>query len=466
MPEDSSDKPAELIPLEYRAPSATPSRARCRSCGVESPLRKLFYWRRTRFNTGWDFFCPACIQKERDFFALLPLGLALFILILLGPFWYRYLITSNHPSHWDGSFLANCCMLVIFLHLSIIPHELGHAAGALLVRMEVWCICFGRGFLLGKWHIGGIAIELRSIPRVGSVQGATLEIPCLRWRALVKTAAGPLANLALAFALVTIAGGLNRLNNFEVLHETSPFLAFALANVIVMMHSLFGNSLRTADGLVLSDGRQILALLFSPLLPPQTQRLQYYQQRAQRLIFDHSNPAALEVVRKGLAEFPSDPTLKLQLPIAQMCARDYEGSRTSLAALLLEFTEQDLTRAGLTNSLAWADLILDHPEFLNEADAASAEAYLLLPWNAAIQSTRGSVLIERGNLPAGIKLLEQSLRGVQSYADQAAVLCGLAVAESRLGNPAMAKSHLSKAQRLDPNCELLPRARGEVLKNA
>jgi predicted Zn-dependent protease len=233
----------------------------------------------------------------------------------------------------------------------------------------------------------------------------------------------------------------------------------------LIVTGLWSRDVTTALGSSPSDGRQLFRLLFKPLPEPQVRRQLYFQTRANWNFDLDQTEEMVAVLDEGLQEFPSDKVLRGAKATGQVGLGQYEAARETLLTLLAEHADKDAHRAMLDNNLAWTDLMSERAEWLPEADVASAEAYALLPWVPAIQSTRGLLLVETGRIDEGIRLLKRALAGAERRVSKASTLCSLAVAECYRGNAQTAQLLAARARRCSPRCEVLPRIE-KLLANA
>src|SRR5262249_53265896 len=111
--------------------------------------------------------------------------------------------------------------------------------------------------------------------------------------------------------------------------------------------------------------------------------------------------------------------------------------------------------------IGWASLMLDE---LEEADLQSSRAFEELGWMRALQGTRGAVLVARGQLESGLKLLCDALARPEQLHPLARPTSEGAMARPlwRLGVSEDAQMHLAAARQAFPTCPLLPRAEREL----
>jgi hypothetical protein len=420
---------------------------RCEGCGAESPLKSLFS-RRQRFSgRGHNMLCPGCVSRRRE--NAFRNSFAIWLIAGIG----SLLAAHGKGFRWP----TNLLLLVVFEYISIIPHELAHAAAALLARMEVFQISFGTGRRWAHAIVGGTLIEARVIPVCGAVSSSSLDLRNWRFRRFLVVAAGPMANLALCAGAVLMGGGWPQIVQIDWSEHLAPWLMLAVANAILVLSSF---RRRTGIRGVRSDGVQLFGLLFRPLTPVNQQRTNYMRAKAAALLAARSYQQLDALISQFRDELPPAELAKWRSVVDSELG-DIDAARSRALQTLEQHPQPGLDRAMWLNLIAWNDLVTGNSELLSEAERFSAEAHSLLPWSAAVQSTRGWALVECGNLEAGIPLLRQSLTGVVYKHDRATVLCTLAIAEIRRGRQSRAAQLIRKATQLDSQCALLDRARAQ-----
>lgn len=422
---------------------------KCEGCGVESPLESLFVRGRKFVGRGHFNLCPVCITRQRTL--ELRTVFALFLIVIAFD-----LVVARRDG---GAFPINLILLVAFEYLSIIPHELAHAAASWLMRMEVFQITFGIGRRWAHAIVDGTLIEARMIPICGAVSSSSLDPRLWRLRRLVIVAAGPIANLVICLGAVWMAGGWPRIAQLRWIDHLAPWLMLAITNAILVL----ANLLRWGTGIqgIYSDGVQLFNLLFRPLPSIGQRRVTYIRARAAALSAARSYQQLDSLVSRFGSELPRSELAHWR-SIVDLEGGNFHAAKTHAVQALDQYLSPSFHRAIGLNTIAWTDLLTGQSELVPEAERFSAEAYALLPWVAGVQSTRGWALVESGDVDAGMSLLLQSLRGVAYNHDRASVLCTLAIAEARRGRPNRASQLCRKARRLDQNCTLLDRAEGEL----
>ena len=119
-------------------------------------------------------------------------------------------------------------------------------------------------------------------------------------------------------------------------------------------------------------------------------------------------------------------------------------------------------RAHLWNNIAWMDLMLADPTLLEEAERFSRQALGELPWLSYVRGTRGSVLIELGQIDEGVQHVEAAFRENYMGSLKALNACYLAIAFIRRGDFTKALDYIDEAKKRDPKCPLLERAAKEL----
>lgn len=421
----------------------------CEGCGVESQLQSLFVRSRKFVGGGYVNLCPVCVTRQRTLELRTVFTLFLIVIAL------DLVLVRRH----GDAFPINLILLVAFEYLSIIPHELAHAAASWLMRMEVFQITFGIGRRWAHAVVGGTLVEARAIPVCGAVSSSSLNPRFWRLRRGMIVAAGPVANLVICLVGAWMAGGWPRIAELKWIDHLAPWLMLAMANAILVLANLLGRG--TGIQGIRSDGVQLFNLLFRPLPSVDQRRAVYVRAKAVALWAARAYRQLESLLLHCGQAFPPDELAQWQSAV-DLELEDFEASRAGAMRILESHPEPSPQRAMALNFIAWNDLVAAKSELLPEIEQFSAEAYSLLPWSAAVQSTRGWALVERGDVDAGISLLLQSLRGAAYNHDRASVLCTLAIAEARRGRLKRASHFRRKAKRLDKNCMLLDRADGEL----
>ena len=431
---------------------------RCDHCGLESTLDSAFVRTRRSFRRGLYTFCPACARRPEEIVQRLTL---LATTIVLAGAAVIGLLNRRALDREPFAFLVNTYLVSLFMYLSIVPHELGHARGARLAGLRVFQITIGIGRRLLEFSVHDTRVEVRLVPLVGYVLAARPDNAGWRWRTFFFIVMGPASNAALfTVALLRIVPG-DLLPYDHVLSSVLPWHALAAANVWLLILSLYPHSVATPIGPCPSDGRNLLHALAGPVPTAAATRARYHTLAAISAIASRRYPDAIRMCEQGLSESPEQLDLTALRAGAEIVLRRYEAARGHLLDVLSRFDGPREGRTMLQNNLAWTCLMCDPPR-LDEADAASREAIEALPWNVYCQGTRGNVLVEMGLLAEAEPLLRRAVTASESPEQRASNLCGLALLSLRRGDASEARRLLRTAERDDPLSELLPRVRAAL----
>jgi tetratricopeptide (TPR) repeat protein len=180
---------------------------------------------------------------------------------------------------------------------------------------------------------------------------------------------------------------------------------------------------------------------------------------AMESLSQHRDETAREWIPKGLALYPNNLGLLNVSGILAIRENDFALAREIFCRLLERKETKGLHRYLILNNIAYVDALMGTPELLDEAEKYSLEALRGIAWLPNMVGTRGTVLVERGDLEQGIPLLEKAMNDSEDIASKAENACILAIAESRRAKADRARSFLNLAEKLNPQCHLLPRVR-------
>jgi hypothetical protein len=417
---------------------------KCDSCGIESPLEKAFRPVVRVFQKPLRY-CPACVEQRarrlnrNTMLIALPVTVVGLVLAPLR----------------DRAMLLFFPVFMCSYFACVVPHELGHALAAILLRLRVFTICLGWfGPIIWRWRISRTDLCVTAIPAGGFNLVAPPSLFLIRLRWMLMVAAGPLANVLLVVGAWAIPP---RSSTLELM--VPPFVA---ANLVLLGLTLFPYRYATRLGMVSSDGLTLLTSPFSSREVWKQKRTLYFAWEALDRIQQKEYPDAIDWARRGLGEYPGDNSIRSVLGLAQLGAEDFPAARETLVECLAACGEDLQQRALCLNNVAWCDLFLDAPLWLDEAESYSAEAFRIAPWFAPIRGTRGMVLVECGELDEGIDLLKKALAGNRDAFSKATNACCLAIAFAKKRDPDESRRHLVNARKLDAKCSLIARAEKEL----
>jgi tetratricopeptide (TPR) repeat protein len=429
---------------------------KCDVCGIESELDAAFIKQRRCIGSDPKVICPNCWVKRNN-----SKHLGFLVVIAVG----GVCGLSLHwvaPDNSAGQFLVNLFLIWVFVILSILPHELGHAFTGRALGWHVHQIVVGIGKPLFKARWAGMLFDFRSIP----VAAATWVLPedtrWLRPKWFLIIFAGPLVNAAMALAVIVACGG--NLRPLDLDSMPIPARLFVWANAWVLLINLCPHQAKASFGL-LTDGGQLMQLLsFRKKAIARLQALRYtFEASASRDRTDLA--AARSWCEKGLALFPEDVHLLNLSAITYLDEQNYQPAREVLLKLLAKEDQPPYRRAVYLNNLAYADALSQNPAWLAEADVYSKDAYTMLPWAPEVVGTRGTVLVALGRYEEGLSLLQKSMEDAYTPRSKADNACYIAIALARRGKLGEALKYLRVARDLHGKSPILARAE-EVLQSS
>jgi tetratricopeptide (TPR) repeat protein len=338
-------------------------------------------------------------MAKKIFFTLFPL--AYWILIAAGAV-LRFLgeeFTSLSNT------VINCGMLLLGIKLATIVHEIGHLLAAKLVGGTPRRMTLGRGHELCRTQIFGIRVVINSSFRGGFANASFNRPGFLRLRYGFYVLGGVLCNSLVALVLYSLFG----FNYFGTDGTTTfaPASAVILANTLALINLLPFYS--TVMGVrIPTDGLALLKLPFikrkevekwltvGPLLDAREhlERKEYSE--------------ALAIYQRYLSQYPDNKIIHLTLASVLMKTGKFQEGLDTLLPLERNLRDKEVKRfAGhFYNTAAWLYLLLNKIDLANHYSALALKE---VPGENIFRGTRGSVLIERGDITDGILLLSHSM---------------------------------------------------------
>lgn len=430
---------------------------RCEHCGIETTLVGVFHEERQPFSRTVRKYCPRCCSKLRAAavgkHSRLALG-ALAIGILL-----NVTILNSNPLF----LLTNYALYYLFSKLSILPHEMGHAAMARLLGGKVFLLSVGSGRTIRTLRFFGFKLEIKAVPEGGMVISCYATKQNLRLKQSASTLAGPGANLlmaVLAWPFLDLQRVLN-FGNFEA--GTQPLLMFFVANLVLFIWNLVPQTARTDYGLLPNDGKRLCMLMFGKADPAEVHAY-YFLMEADDCQRSGNTEAAKVWVEKGLARYPDQKMLLYPQAGIWQDLGDHPRAVECLTKLLERENLDPAMRPFLLNSIAYSNVFIGGAEKLHEADQLSREAMSAYGWNPAVIGTRGAVLARLGRYEEARPLLRESWSELNYPTHKAQLFCLMAEVEFRLGQRELALGYLDQARKFNPHCWLIPIIEGILLE--
>jgi tetratricopeptide (TPR) repeat protein len=327
-----------------------------------------------------------------------------------------WILSGLHPRSRDPAFLTVGFFAAVMI--SVVMHEIAHFISGRLLGLNPWWLTIGFGATVLKKQFRSFNLTLKAYPYSGAVYSSLFEVQQSRWKRLLMVAAGPLSNAGLLclFARIAVHSHAPSLNATQAISWE-----MAGANAYLLLTSLVPFYVTIHGAKVPNDGMQLFQLLAnrSPERPVASWR---------RAVNEIEPEMLLAAYRSELA----NPALTAE------------------------------ERSAALDGFATGVLMYGAHEFLPEADRYSEELLRLNPAEWTVKGTRGSILVEKGELDAGIAMLSEVIEKDQSAFDRAISASFLALAELKKQNPESARNWLRYARNLDPDCVSMHRVEAMI----
>ena len=397
----------------------------CRTCGATTNDPKFFVRRSTGLSSAYT--CRPCVEAK----ARRGAGWTVASAVLLGivGLWMEAsgqgMVQVGPRQQVDyGAILLFSSLLYLCSFVHVVPHELGHALVGKLTGFHVLRITVGVGSPLVERRVGSTSIDIRAFPVGGLTYGTTSARRALRTRLWLFAAGGPAATIAVTVVAWRLALA------FSGTWAGAVLAAFTFAGVVLALGNLFPYR----SGGQTTDGWKLLTTPFMS----RSELDQMVAQSGAVEVVEHlrrgDHDDALSRARAMVDESPDSVESRTALAVVLLRAERWAEAGDEIRDQLATLDLDDDKRTLHLNNLAWADLMTGDPSLLDEADRASAEAFASQPWRHAIRGTRGSVLVERGELTQGIELLRSSELRSHEPRSRASTDAYLAIALARSGN--------------------------------
>ena len=426
--------------------------AKCDRCGATTTTAESFFKERLSFRRKIQTLCPNCWNKKTS------TVYRRILIFQLSPGPLGILLLSFARDSGFGWLLLNLFLFQLFLILSIIPHELGHALAAKCLGWRVFRIFLGYGPSVAKRRLFGFETELRAIPVGGLVLTTPRTFEHLFRKYLAIILAGPCVNLALAAAALPLLEPDQFWSLAGIDTHLLPLRMFLFSNFAVLLESLWPHLIATPLGKIPSDGKQLLQIL---------RRKKEHAAEIHALCFAlegaecHQQGKYAEAeswFQRGLKLYPQNVHLLTWRGNNLLDLRRFSDARESYLKILPLVENQAISRAILLNNIAFTNTLIGGTNLLEEADRFSNEAMTVLSWMPPVRGTRGTVLAVLGKTDEAVPLLSEAMQANDTAHGKALNACLLAIVEARRGKLPASRTYLDEARKLDPNCFLLNRA--------
>ncbi len=301
-----------------------------------------------------------------------------------------------------SNLIINFLLIFIFIKVGVIIHEIGHLVFAKIVGGQPRRLVLGNGHEILRLELLKIKVIVNSPFRGGLAFATFPNQNLLKLRYLFYVSGGFLFNILFAYC-VYFFNGLN-LDSLSGEYGIDIGTAFILSNVFLIIMSLIPFPVTYMGIKMSNDGLSILKLPF-------IKREKISKEiNANELLdaFDYFETKeydkAIEIYERYLKYDEIQTIIRINLSVMYLKKGEYSKALDILLESVdtLNDKQNKKYQALVNNNIAWIYLIISDIE---KADIHSEMAYKLVPREKSFQGTRGSVLIEKGDIENGISML-------------------------------------------------------------
>jgi tetratricopeptide (TPR) repeat protein len=424
---------------------------KCDRCGLQSDVEQAFSAEK-RFLRKSKHFCPDCTIKREARSFLWSIAL------VAGS---GLLVFALNPSSWMVVIASEATLVLLLMIPMVIIHELAHALVAKLVGSRVFGITIGIGKTVWSGKFLGMDWIFNILPIAGITIAGGQPASHMRLKLFLTYLAGPASHVLMVLILFLLKMTLPLSTLGQRLSSSLIF-----ANILLAVVSLFPQKTNTVVGPQGTDGWHLFRVPFLKESELTKHHIGYFAAEAMQAYAAKDLDMAKKWAGKALSLDGNSGIARNILGIIQMARGEYHSARETFLQLLeSENAREPGLHYILLNNIAYMDALLHDPSLLPEADQLSAEAFKHLPWIPAILGTRGTVLIELGQLEEGIALLKKSMSLSADKQNKALNACHIAIGELRRGDPDAACRYLATAKALDSSCFLVPNVESQMARH-
>jgi hypothetical protein len=129
----------------------------CDGCHLESERADIFKSVNRFFRSKNLTLCPSCFEKKDEKINIFLIWSFLIFGVLSLP------LTIYHPTNPIGLILLNVSVFQLFVLVSTVLHELGHAIAGRLLGMRVLIIQIGKGRIITLKNADGHSMRVTSV---------------------------------------------------------------------------------------------------------------------------------------------------------------------------------------------------------------------------------------------------------------------------------------------------------------
>ena len=306
----------------------------------------------------------------------------------------EYYIISN--------IIINFLLIFISIKAGVIIHEIGHLVFAKIVGGQPRRLVLGNGHEILRFKLLKIKIIVNSPFRGGFAFATFPNQNLLKLRYLFYVSGGFLFNILFAYCVYFFTG-LN-LDSFSGEYGIDIGTAFIVSNVFLIIITLIPFPVNYMGIKMSNDGLNILKLPFI-----KREKISKEINTNELLdAFDYFETKeydkAIEIYERYLKYDEIQTIIKINLSVMYLKKGEYSKALDILLETVdsIDNKQNKKYKALVYNNIAWIYLITGEIE---KADSYSEKAFNLVPKEKSFQGTRGSVLIEKGEIDNGVSML-------------------------------------------------------------
>lgn len=350
----------------------------------------------------------------------------------------------------------------VFYYLSVILHELGHVIAALAVGWKPTSACLGQGKKQTLCRIGDFRFKIGSSLLGGMATAFARNLRGFRTAQFTFAAGGPLATAAIAAALWLGVAASEREDGFMAQWHEWLFILFLLECWLLALN-LWPRHIYYDHAWIPNDGLLMWRSLRMSAVP------KHYAGHAvglaEHIHNDGRQNEARQVIEEAIAQLTGPEHEQFGLHAAWINLL-FNAGREDMAiaecARILETASSVEERVQLLDELACIPLFSRRLRMLGQALSYIDEALTEAPDMITLKGTKGSLLIENGDVAAGMDLLKEVREISESANDQAITAYYLALGYFKSGNVEKAKSALCEAKEQYPDCVVAAHVEAEI----
>lgn len=310
------------------------------------------------------------------------------------------LILPGNTFYLGFLFFNYFCILIGF-KIAILFHEIGHLLAAKKVGGIPRRLILGKGHEVFRKEIYEVKVIIKNEIQSGLASASFDGLEAKKSKLLLYHGGGILMNFGICFLLYVLFGF--DINLYSGIYISDSFL---ISNLFLGLANLIPRTIDYMGMKLPSDGRSLLNVYNNPQPSFSSLNISNKLWEAFDLFETKQYKKAIELFIECQNEHPELKTINLNLSVAYLKTGEIEKAKTLLEELYEGLEKEHSFYALILNGLAWIHLLMGNIE---KADEYSLEAINNSPNSNYIRGTRGSVLIEMGNLKKGIDLLQKDM---------------------------------------------------------